>query len=74
MKITRRIISILLAAVLLVTSAAYLSGCARSDWEGTWNRTGDATYSRAVMNITDVNSKGFTFSMTLFRYSFKTRS
>ena len=66
MKITRRIISALLSAALLILSIPCLSGCARSDWEGTWNRTGDATFSRAIMTISDVNSKGFTFSMILY--------
>ena len=66
MKIKKRIITSLLAASMLIASALLLGGCARSDWEGTWNRTGDATFSRAILTITDVSSKGFTFSMTLY--------
>ena len=66
MKTPRRILSVLLSVCALLSALLCFVGCARSDWEGTWNRTGDATYSRAVLTISDVNSKGFTFSMTLY--------
>lgn len=54
------------AALALVLMLLPLSGCAKNDWEGTWNRVGDSTFSRAVLKISDVKSKGFTFSMTLY--------
>ena len=69
MKRTKRVLSAVMAAVMIMVSLpclAALSGCAESDWEGTWNRTGDATFSRAIMDIYDVSSNGFYFSMTLY--------
>ena len=63
MNLKKRVISLIVLVSVLLGTMTCLSGCARSDWEGTWNRTGDATYSRAILTITNVNSKGFTFSM-----------
>ncbi|MBQ9994501.1 MAG: hypothetical protein IJP17_07300 [Clostridia bacterium] len=62
----KRIISLLLALALMTAMCATLSGCASRKWEGKWNRTGDATYTRAELSITDVGARGFTFSMTLY--------
>lgn len=64
--LSKRVISALIAAAVLLCLPVSFTGCARSDWQGTWNRTGDATFARAILTITDVNSKGFTFSMTLY--------
>jgi len=54
------------AALTLVLLLLPLSGCAKDNWEGEWNRTGDATYSRAEMTITDAGGSGFEFSITLY--------
>ncbi|MBE6752856.1 MAG: hypothetical protein E7559_00630 [Ruminococcaceae bacterium] len=61
----RRVLSAVLAMVLLL-AVLPATGCVKDDWEGTWNRTGDSTFSRAILRIRDVNNKGFTFSMTLY--------
>ncbi len=63
----RKIFARALAAVMLTAlMCACLTGCASSKWQGTWNRTGDATYSRAQLEIFDVSRKGFTFDLTLY--------
>lgn len=67
MNITKhRRFTALLLAVLMVALLLPVTGCAGSDWEGRWERTGDATYSRAVMDITDAGGKDFVFSITLY--------
>ena len=43
-----------------------LSGCMDSTWEGQWNRTGDATYNRGVVDIYDYTREGFTFDITIY--------
>lgn len=63
----KRLIARLLAAAFVLTlMCGTLTGCAANDWKGTWNRTGDATYSRAFIEIFDVSRKGFSFDMTLY--------
>ncbi len=57
---------ILAAAMMLVITAGLFTGCASGGWKGEWNRTGDATYSRAVMRIYNVKRRGFTFDMKLY--------
>lgn len=61
----RRVLAAAAAALVLVMLLP-LSGCAGDDWEGSWNRTGDATYSRAEMTITDAGGSGFDFTITLY--------
>lgn len=61
----RQIISLALA-LLVIASLFSMSGCAAGDWNGTWNRTGDATFSRAILEISDAGGSGFTFSLTLY--------
>lgn len=65
LRITRRITAFLLTLVLI---AALLpaGGCARDEWEGEWNRTGDATYTRAELTITGSGGSDFQFSLTLY--------
>jgi len=67
MKISmRRRITALLLVVLMTALLLAVSGCARNDWEGSWERTGDATYSRALMTITGAGGRDFVFSVTLY--------
>ncbi len=67
MQITiRRRITALLLAVLMTALLLPAGGCARNDWEGSWERTGDATYSRALLTISEAGGKDFVFSMTLY--------
>lgn len=61
----RRKTALLLSLVLFMLLLP-MGGCAKRDWEGVWNRTGDATYSRAEMTITDAGGSGFTFSVILY--------
>jgi|GEM_PF-1981909 len=56
----------LLLAVLMTVSLLPASGCAGNNWEGTWQRTGDATYSRAVMTISEAGGSDFVFSVTMY--------
>lgn len=57
---------LLTAALLLAAVYGLFTGCASSKWQGEWNRTGDATYCRAVLEIFNVTRKGFSFDMTLY--------
>ncbi len=57
---------ILAAAMLMAAVCGLFTGCASGKWQGKWNRTGDATYSRAELEIYDVTRKGFTFDLTLY--------
>jgi hypothetical protein len=53
--------------LILLASLLLLSSCASSaDWEGEWNRVGDATYSRSILYITDADSRGFNFSINVY--------
>lgn len=61
-----RIAALLAALSLLALLLPGLGGCAPGDWEGEWNRTGDATYSRAVLTISNAGGGGFDFSMVLY--------
>ena len=60
-----RIISALMAVVMIVLLIP-AGGCASSDWEGSWTRTGDATYARAEMTITGAGGSSFDFSFKLY--------
>lgn len=62
-KFTARLLA---ASILLAAVICLFTGCASGKWEGEWNRTGDATYSRAVLEIFNVTRSGFTFDMTLY--------
>lgn len=66
MNTAKRISSAAIACVVLLFMITMLSGCGSSKWEGEWNRTGDKTYSRAVLEITDESNSGFTFGFTLY--------
>ena len=63
--ISRRITAFVLAAATVVLLLP-LSGCAARDWEGSWTRTGDATYARAEMTITEAGGRDFIFSITIY--------
>lgn len=63
--ITRRCIAFLMAAVTLLLMLS-MTGCAANDWEGSWTRTGDATYARAEMTITEAGGRDFVFSITMY--------
>ena len=65
-KMKRLAARILAAAMLLAAVGGLLTGCASGKWQGEWNRTGDATYSRAVLEIFNVSRKGFSFDLTLY--------
>lgn len=62
----KRVLSVTMVCVMLVCMLTALTGCGDSGWEGEWNRTGDKTYSRAILKITDVSNSGFTFGFTLY--------
>ncbi len=62
----RRMFSGMLAVLLAAAMVLPAGGCAKKGWEGRWERTGDATYSRAVMTITEAGGKDFVFSITLY--------
>lgn len=66
MSVKKKICSLVLLCVMLVLMLTLLSGCGSSAWEGEWNRTGDKTYSRSILDITDVDNSGFTFGFTLY--------
>lgn len=62
----KRALSIALC-VLMLCPMLMLGGCfSPDDWNGTWNREGDATYSRAIMTIANCDRKGFYFYFDLY--------
>ncbi len=63
--IIRRMTAFALAALMTILLLP-MTGCAANDWEGTWHRTGDATYSRAEMTISDAGGSDFVFSVILY--------
>ncbi|MBE6759579.1 MAG: hypothetical protein E7554_05745 [Ruminococcaceae bacterium] len=63
--VTGRVAAVFMAAVMLFLLIP-LNGCASDDWEGTWIRTGDATYARAELSIWDAGGGSFEFSFRLY--------
>lgn len=70
MKQSIRSAAAFLLALAMITAALTACGSAggrrASDWKGTWYREGDSVFSRCYAEITNVNSKGFDFSMTVY--------
>lgn len=65
-KLTRRII-MLISATVLLSSLLLLGGCGNDDlWNGEWNREGDATFSRAKVEIYKTDGDGFYFSIQVY--------
>lgn len=62
---SRRFTAFLLAAVLFALLLP-MGGCSKNKWEGEWNRTGDSTFTRAIMTITNAGGSDFDFSITLY--------
>lgn len=60
-----RIAAAVMAFVMIVLLIP-VGGCASGDWEGSWTRTGDATYARAEMTITGAGGSSFEFSFKLY--------
>lgn len=63
--IRSKITSIALVLIMLLTLIP-LSGCSDSVWVGDWNRTGDATYNRGELNITEYTREAITFTLTVY--------
>ncbi len=61
---SRTVSAIMAAITLLLLIPA--GGCAAGDWEGSWTRTGDATYARAEMTIKSAGGSSFEFSFKLY--------
>jgi len=61
----RRAAAAIIAAVMMLLLLP-AGGCAKSDWEGSWRRTGDATYARAELTITKAGGSSFDFSFRLY--------
>ena len=61
----KRVISVLFITICIFLLFA-LTGCSSRTWEGTWQRTGDSTFSRADITVKDVDSGGFTFSLRVY--------
>lgn len=52
--------------ICVVVMLFALAGCSSRTWEGTWQRTGDSTFSRAEIVISEATSKGITFSLRVY--------
>ena len=63
-----RIIAVLMLISLsaTVTSCGSAGGRSASDWKGTWYREGDSPFSRCYVEISNVSSEGFDFSLTVY--------
>ena len=57
---------VIFTILLNVTSCASAGGRSASDWEGTWYREGDSPFSRCNVEISNVSSEGFDFSLTVY--------
>jgi len=66
MRAIRSKITSLVLAVLVMLTLLPMTGCAGDVWEGEWNRTGDATYNRGVLDITEYSRDGITFTLTVY--------
>lgn len=59
-------ITVFILVVTVMFTLLPLSGCLDDTWEGEWNRTGDSTFNRGVVTISDYTSDGFTFSLKVY--------
>lgn len=63
-KWTAPLVSLML--MMALTACGMAGGRRASAWKGRWYREGDAPFSRCWVDIENVNSKGFDFSLTVY--------